>query len=103
MGQHYVIGDVHGEYEMLLALVNKLPKDAKLIFVGDLVNRGLRSSEVIAFVRKNAFAVIQGNHETYLLENAKFFWSALTNTEKTTQKTFGLGLWGQKFYALMDS
>ncbi len=36
----YIIGDVHGEYDTLLALVDKLPKDAKLIFVGDLVDRG---------------------------------------------------------------
>ena len=64
MGKHYVIGDVHGEYDVLLALVKKLPANAKLIFVGDLVNRGLQSRDVIRFVRKNAFAVVQGNHET---------------------------------------
>jgi len=27
---HYIIGDIHGEYQMLLALIEKLPKDAKL-------------------------------------------------------------------------
>ena len=43
MQKHYIIGDVHGEYQTLLALVEKLPKDAKLIFVGDLIDRGLQS------------------------------------------------------------
>ena len=94
MGKHYVIGDVHGEYEMLLALVNKLPKDAKLIFVGDLVNRGLRSSEVIAFVRENAFAVIQGNHETYLLDNAKFFLECIDVYREDKTKNFWSRLMG---------
>jgi serine/threonine protein phosphatase 1 len=41
--QHYVIGDVHGEYDALMRLVSKLPKDAKLIFIGDLVDIGSRS------------------------------------------------------------
>ncbi len=37
---HYIIGDIHAEYQTLLALVEKLPKDARLIFVGDLISRG---------------------------------------------------------------
>ncbi|MCH9741089.1 MAG: metallophosphoesterase [Epsilonproteobacteria bacterium] len=72
-GMHYVIGDVHGEYQMLLALVDKLPTDAKLIFVGDLVNRGKQSREVIKFARENAFAVVRGNHEEYMLEHGRNF------------------------------
>lgn len=67
MQKHYVVGDVHGEYEVLLALVQKLPKDAKLIFVGDLIDRGLQSREVVAFVRKNNYQVVMGNHEVYML------------------------------------
>jgi len=31
MSKHYVIGDIHGEYQTLLALVAKLPKEANLI------------------------------------------------------------------------
>jgi serine/threonine protein phosphatase 1 len=74
---HYIIGDVHGEYDLLLALVKKLPKNAKLIFVGDLVNRGKQSKEVVEFVRKNAYAVVKGNHEGYLIEHAKNIIQAL--------------------------
>jgi serine/threonine protein phosphatase 1 len=77
---HYVIGDVHGEYDLLLALIEKLPQDAKLIFVGDLVNRGKQSKEVVAFARKHAHAVIKGNHEGYLIEHAKSIISALEQT-----------------------
>lgn len=101
--KHYIIGDVHGEFDMLMALVAKLPKDAKLIFVGDLVSRGLKSKEVLAFVREHAFGVVQGNHETYILDNAYFFlesieayrvdkrkklWRRLNGTE--TLRSYGL-------------
>lgn len=60
---HYVIGDVHGHYNTLLSLVEKLPKDAKLIFVGDLIDRGSQSAEVVRFVRENNHLCVMGNHE----------------------------------------
>lgn len=68
---HYIIGDVHGEYEILLALIRKLPQNARLIFVGDLVNRGQHSQEVVEYVRQHAYAVLKGNHEGYFLEHGK--------------------------------
>ncbi|HHH20160.1 MAG TPA: hypothetical protein ENK86_06595 [Campylobacterales bacterium] len=80
--QHYVIGDVHGEYDMLLALVEKLPDNARLIFVGDLVNRGKQSREVIAYVRENAFGVVRGNHESYMLEHGRNFVKAIENHQE---------------------
>jgi serine/threonine protein phosphatase 1 len=77
MRQHYVIGDVHGEYEMLLSLVEMIPSNARLIFVGDLVNRGKRSREVIEFVRNHAYGVVRGNHEGYMQVQAMQFLSML--------------------------
>jgi len=44
---HYIIGDVHGEYDTLMRLVSKIPSEAKLIFVGDLIDRGSQSVEGI--------------------------------------------------------
>lgn len=60
---NYVIGDVHGNYDTLLALVKKLPHDAKLTFVGDLIDRGAKSVEVVRFVRENGCGCVMGNHE----------------------------------------
>jgi len=60
---HYIIGDVHGEYSTLMRLIEKLSSDAKLIFVGDLVDRGSQSAEVVRFVRENSHACVMGNHE----------------------------------------
>ncbi len=70
---HYIIGDIHAEYQTLLALVEKLPKDARLIFVGDLISRGSQGKEVIDFVRNNAFCCLRGNHEEYLLKFGSLF------------------------------
>ncbi len=67
----YIIGDIHGEYQTLLALVAKLPKDAKLIFVGDLIDRGLQSREVVAYLRKSNHQVIRGNHEQFMIEDGQ--------------------------------
>ena len=61
--QHYIIGDVHGHYDTLMKLVSKLPSDAKLIFVGDLIDRGSRSAEVVKFVREGGHGCVMGNHE----------------------------------------
>lgn len=67
----YVIGDVHGCFYTLIDLINKLPKNAKLIFVGDLCDRGLYSKEVIEYVKSNNHICILGNHDFYLIEHIK--------------------------------
>lgn len=71
----YVIGDVHGCYYTLLKLIDKLPLDAKLIFVGDLCDKGNFSKEVIEFVMQNNFPCVKGNHEhlyeKYILDAVK--------------------------------
>jgi serine/threonine protein phosphatase 1 len=66
--QYWVIGDVHGCMFTLEDLIKKLPKDAKLIFVGDLVDRGKHSKEVMEFVLQNNHLIVEGNHE-YLMFN----------------------------------
>jgi len=82
MRKHYIIGDVHGEYQMLLNLISKLPNGAKLIFVGDLINRGKESREVVKFVRKHAFRVVRGNHEEYLLKYGTLFLENIKKLRK---------------------
>ncbi|NEW59814.1 hypothetical protein GSY74_00840 [Sulfurovum sp. bin170] len=71
MQKHYIIGDIHGEYQKLLALIAKLPKNAKLIFVGDLIDRGLESREIVEYIRENNHQVVRGNHEQFMIEDGQ--------------------------------
>ena len=69
---HYVIGDVQGCFEELLDLTKLIKFSSindRLIFAGDLVNRGPQSLEVLDFCLKNKNAVsgVLGNHDFYLL------------------------------------
>jgi serine/threonine protein phosphatase 1 len=65
---YFIIGDVHGCFNTLMKLLKQLPQDAKLIFVGDLCDKGNFSKEVIEFVMHNHHQCIYGNHE-YLFYN----------------------------------
>jgi len=69
---HYVIGDLQGCFEELRILIKKIkfdPNKDKLIFAGDLVNRGDQSLEVMEFCiqNKKSIKAVLGNHDFYLL------------------------------------
>lgn len=74
--KRYVIGDVHGCYDELCELFEKIEKhhgdyDYKLIFVGDYVDRGPKSKEVVDFImkmQKRGHVALMGNHEDMLLD-----------------------------------
>ena len=53
MHKTYVIGDVHGMYDMLMMLLNELPNDANIVFVGDLIDQGDQSAQVVEICNFN--------------------------------------------------
>ena len=67
----FVIGDVHGCYHTLQKLISKLPKDADLIFVGDLCDNGHYTKEVVEFVSSNKYRCVLGNHDLHMIKHLK--------------------------------
>lgn len=68
----YVIGDVQGCFAELSALLKRVAYDPardRLWLVGDLVNRGPKSLEVLRFLRDQGDRVtaVLGNHDLHLL------------------------------------
>lgn len=75
---YYIIGDIHGYYGRLAALydalVSVIQKADTIIFLGDYIDRGPQSYEVVDFMiqlsRVTAFesVFLKGNHEDMLLK-----------------------------------
>jgi len=84
----FAVGDVHGcieELRELLALVDYRPEVDRLIFVGDLVDRGPDPAGVVRHVRdlqkRGDVIVTIGNHEEKLVR-----WFLRVKQERTTGK-----------------
>lgn len=74
MKKIYAIGDIHGCYDKLKALMEKIPIDFArdtLVFIGDYIDRGSHSVEVVDYLIKLKKRVpevifLKGNHEDML-------------------------------------
>jgi hypothetical protein len=75
----YLIGDIHGCYQELVALEVKIKRQAArigklpmIVSVGDLIDRGPQSAAVVEHFLKGTqagtHAVVMGNHELMMLE-----------------------------------
>lgn len=64
---YLAIGDISGQYKALLDLLSKAPNNLKPLSVGDMVDRGPESSNVISYIKTSGEALL-GNHEHMMLD-----------------------------------
>jgi diadenosine tetraphosphatase ApaH/serine/threonine PP2A family protein phosphatase len=61
-----IVGDIHGCYEELVELLNKVnydPLGDRLILVGDVINKGPETLKVLELLLSLPCEMIKGNHE----------------------------------------
>lgn len=66
LGRDFVVGDIHGAYDMLAEGMRKVkfnPRLDRLFSVGDLIDRGPQSLRALEFLGKPWFHAIRGNHD----------------------------------------
>jgi len=64
--RHFVVGDAHGRYDAFLDLLNMIeynPETDIIYSVGDIIDRGPKSYEMIKFFMQENNHMILGNHE----------------------------------------
>ncbi len=74
MGKIFAIGDIHGSFDRLQDLMQKIPIDFAndtLVFIGDYIDRGPASVEVVDYLldlkkRVPGIIFLKGNHEDML-------------------------------------
>ncbi len=65
-----IIGDVHGHYDGLMRLLDAIAPGSsdQIYFLGDLIDRGPKSAQVVEFVQQHNHISLLGNHEQLLLD-----------------------------------
>ncbi len=76
--RHFVVGDIHGRYTTFLNLLEAIDYDdtTDMIYsVGDLIDRGPQSVEVVEFFKQPNCWASRGNHEQMVVNPAD--WEAV--------------------------
>ena len=64
-----IIADVAGRFDELCLLLVQMPKDEKIILVGDIVDRGPKSADVVSLAMNNPNIItLKGNHEDMMID-----------------------------------
>jgi serine/threonine protein phosphatase 1 len=70
-GKDYVVGDLHGCYDLLQRVLNEVDFDTtrdRLFSVGDLIDRGPDSLQCLELLAEPWFYAVKGNHEDLMLD-----------------------------------
>lgn len=85
MGRTIVVGDIHGCYDELVALLDRarLGPEDRVVSVGDLVTKGEKSREVLElFIADDRLSAVIGNHDRALLR----YWRGESKSLKEAQE-----------------
>lgn len=68
--QILIIADIAGQYDAFMRLIARVPETTKILAVGDLMDRGPKSKEVIEWFVQNQHRAdsLLGNHEHLMLD-----------------------------------
>ena len=94
----YVISDIHGQYDMFMELLEKIPlKDSDTLYIlGDVVDRGPHPIKTLQKLKKmpNVICMV-GNHELMALRCLKLLMTAdaqsVLDSMKKIGRIFGCG------------
>jgi diadenosine tetraphosphatase ApaH/serine/threonine PP2A family protein phosphatase len=84
-GRTIIVGDIHGCYDELVALLEKasLGADDRVVSVGDLIVKGEKNREVLdLFIEDERFSAVLGNHDRAL----RRYWRGEGVTLKESQE-----------------
>lgn len=106
MKKLFVVGDVHGEFDLLQSLLKHWDKESQqLVFLGDLADRGPKSKEcfelVMNLVEKEGVICLTGNHEDMILRwldspEERMDWYLRNGAKETFESLFYQGILDEK-------
>ena len=71
-GNDYVVGDIHGMYDLLMSKIKEIGFDKskdRLFSVGDIIDRGPDSLKCLALCYEPWFHPVRGNHEQMMFDS----------------------------------
>ena len=99
-GRVILVGDVHGCFDELQDLLAKIawnPRNDTVVLLGDLVNKGPKSCEVVRWARHHAVYAVRGNHDDSALavvrRRGKYDPSSPDHTDEVARSMSESGKW----------
>ncbi len=74
VGRDFVIGDLHGMYDLLMSLLTSVGFDwetDRCFSCGDLIDRGPDSEKCLSLMEQPWFHCVRGNHEQWMIETVR--------------------------------
>lgn len=70
-GKDFIVGDVHGYYDILMSALKHINFDKtkdRLFSVGDIVDRGPQCIKILSLLEEPWFYMVRGNHEQLMID-----------------------------------